>query len=203
MLTRNILATAFLLLSSPAFASENTGPDSPWNMSVTQFRQALDKAIKADVKNGTDASTRNCKQDRKDRSVTVCSFADGTFQKSVEEFKKLDLVDGKFTQKVVIRIKTTNDKVSEVYLSGDRADPMNMFTFIGVALNVFQVFDPKIVETDEGLRKVREDLGLMRGDNAEDIGKPKTIIEPWGIILCLTMPSKISTEVACLVRPRS
>lgn len=116
------------------------------------------------------------------------------------------MINGQFEQKLRLRAETKDGKVSAIQITGSRADPANIFAFLGTVLNVVQVFDTTAANSKPGdgttLALVKE-LGLMREDSAADIGKPVIAIKPYALIKCLTMPSRVSLDVGCVLEPRS
>jgi hypothetical protein len=196
-------AILFALSTTSAFADETSREQSPWSMSVAQFRSSLDQAIRIDSKNGLDGTTKHCKLDSRDKSTTVCDFADENFQYSMKAMKQYNWVDGHFKQDLSVRLSADHGKLTKIALIGDRSDPMNLMEFFSTAIDILQVFDKDIVAKDDDFRRVRDKLGLLRGDDAPDIGEPRTMIEDWGVIHCLASPSEESTKVMCVVRPRS
>jgi hypothetical protein len=196
------LATALLLCALPALADKPAQVAQPWEMTVTQFRSALDRAIKADGKAA--AGAEGCKADPKDKTTTVCSFDDASFKQFVALMVERGLMlRGHFPQDLSIRFSATQGKVSEIVLNGRRSDPANLMAFVGTALNVLQVFQPNVVADRGDLNRVTESLGLLRGDSAADVGKPRTLEGTWGIAQCLTLPSQVSAKVTCTYKPKA
>jgi hypothetical protein len=133
----------------------------------------------------------------------TCNFHDAGFQSTVANFKKLDILNGRFLLKLKLVVDTADGKVSRMTLSGDRGDPVNLVQFIGTVLNIMQTFDPKVGEQEGESKKIADELGLMRGDDSDDIGKPRTAIEPYAEIDCLSQDSHVTTRVDCQFIPRS
>ena len=80
---------------------------------------------------------------------------------------------------------------------------MNLFQFIGTVQNVMQTFDRKVGLEEGESTKIVDELGLMRGDSADDIGKPRTAILPYAEIDCLSRDSHVTTGIECQFIPRS
>lgn len=116
--------------------------------------------------------------------------------------KKLDLVNGHFTLRLKLEIDTNDGKVARVTLIGDRGDPVNLFQFIGTVGDMIHAFNPNAQDKDADV-KLLSNLGLMRGDDADDIGHVRTPIQPYAEIDCLYQPSGVSTETRCTFIPRS
>jgi len=90
-----------------------------------------------------------------------------------------------------------------IRLNGDRADPVNSLQFISTVIELTQIFEPSIVDTDGKMKQFTSDLGLMRGGNTASIGEPAVVIKPYAALKCLIAPSDISTGEACEWVPRS
>ena len=178
-------------------------PAPTFAVTFDAFREALNDKIRKDTldKGNPDFSTTNiC---RKAKDSYTCNFHDAGFQDAVANFKKLDVMSGHFTLKIRLDADTVAGKVSVITLSGDRRDHVNLMQFIGTVVNVLQTFDPKVVQRDQELKTVIDELGLMRGNSADDIGKPRSTIEPFAAIECLYQDSNITTHVECRFVPRS
>jgi len=80
---------------------------------------------------------------------------------------------------------------------------MNLMQFVSTVVNVMQIFDPQVGHENGEMMKITSELGLMRGDAADDVGKVRTMIKPYAEIDCLTKKSDISTRVECRFVPRS
>jgi hypothetical protein len=162
--------------------SPKNAPASTFHFTFEAFRKALDYKIRDDTldKSDPDFSTTNVCRKPADRYA--CNFHDSGFQSTVANFKKMDILNGRFTLKLSLAVDTADGEVSSIVLSGDRGDPVNLFQFIGTVENIMQTFDPKIGQEEGQSKKLVDDLGLMRGDSAADIGKPRTIIEPYASV---------------------
>lgn len=116
--------------------------------------------------------------------------------------KKMDLVNGHFTLRLKLQVDIDDGKVARVTLVGDRGDPRNLFQFIGTVGDVIHAFNPNAQDKDADV-KLLSDLGLMRGDDADDIGRVRISIQRYAEIDCLYQPSRVSTETRCTLIPRS
>lgn len=174
-----------------------------FDFNVDKFRSALDQSIRADTTDKSQADWSTIKKCTKKGDTYICSFNDKGFQSSVAEFKKLDLANGQFNQKLTLTIDTIGGKVSRILLNGDRGDPVNILQFAGTTMNVMQVFEPNILEGEGKHLALAKELGIMRGDSAADIGEPVDIIKPYAAIRCVSVPSSITTAEACQWVPRS
>jgi hypothetical protein len=174
-----------------------------FNITFDAFRKALDDRIREDTtdKRRPDFSTTNvC---RKAHDSYTCNFHDAGFQSTVANFKKLDVLNGRFVLKLELVVDTVGGKVSRITLSGDRGDPVNLFQFIGTVENIMQTFDPEVGQREGESTKIVEELGLMRGNDADDIGEPRTAIESYAEIDCLSLDSHVNTRLQCQFVPRS
>lgn len=101
-----------------------TGPTTTFAFDPPSFRQMYDARLRGDNDGGI--------EDCADRgAVYVCRFDDAPFRESVEAFRKLDLVRGSFSSKLGLSVVSRAGKASSIVLTGDRADPMNLFGFVG------------------------------------------------------------------------
>jgi hypothetical protein len=184
-------------------SSPQTSSTSIFSMTFDVFRKALDDKIREDTndKSRPDFSTTNICV--KVKNSYTCNFHDAGFQSTVANFKKLDLMNGRFKLKLRLDVDMVGGKISLITLSGDRGDPVNLFQFIGTVENVMQIFDPAVGKGEGESKKIADDLGLMRGDSADDIGKPRVAIEPYAEIDCLYQDSNATTHVECRFLPRS
>jgi hypothetical protein len=191
------------VVKTNGYGSINNTATPTFDMTFDVFHADLDDKIREDTidKSRPDFSTINVYKKTVDRYT--CNFHDTGFQSTIASFKKLDLLNGQFTLKLGLTVDTAGGKVSRITLSGDRRDPANMLQFIGTVQNVMQIFDPKAGQEEGQTKKILDDLGLMRGDSADDIGKPRIAIEPYAEIDCLIQSSHVTTHVECQFLPRS
>lgn len=174
-----------------------------FDFTFEQFRAALDQKIRDDIadKSRPDFSTtRTCK---KIKTTYTCTFNDAGFQSAVAILKKLDLMNGRFTLRLGLTVETEGGRVSAIKLIGSRADPVNLLQWNGTVLNVVQTFDPKATEREGSSLALSNELGLMRGDAAPNIGEPVVTIKPYALIRCLSVPSEVTMGVGCIFEPRS
>ena len=174
-----------------------------FDQSFEQFRTTLDRSIRDDTLDKSQADWSTTKQCRKARNTYTCSFNDEGFQGTIAGLKKLDVLNGRFTLKMMLTVETAGGKVSKVRLNGDRGDPVNLLQFSSTAANIMQLFEPGIVDGDGKSLALVKDLGLMRGDADPTIGQPIVTIKPYAAITCLAVLSSITTGQACEWVPRS
>ncbi len=190
------------ILASVAAGATQAQP-AAFDITFDAFRKALDNKIREDTtdKSRPDFSTTSvC---RKAQDSYICDFHDAGFQSTVANFKKLDVLNGRFVLKLELDVDTVGGKVSRITLSGDRGDPVNLLQFIGTVENIMQTFDPEVGQGEGESTKIVDELGLMRGDDADDIGERRTAIEPYAVIDCLSRDSHVSTRLQCQFVPRS
>lgn len=168
-----------------------------FDQSFEQFRAALDRKIRDDTTDKSASDWSTTKQCRKAGNVYTCTFNDKGFQSTVAGFKKLDVMNGRFTLKMTLTVETNGGKVSRVRLNGDRGDPVNLLQFSGTATNIMQLFEPGIVDGEGKSLALVKELGLMRGDADPTTGQPVVAIKPYAAITCLVVPSNITTGQAC------
>lgn len=174
-----------------------------FNFTPDQFRKALDDRIREDTTDKTRPDWSTVKTCHKSRTGYACAFNDAGFQSTITEFKKMDLANGRFSLKLSLTMEAAEGKVSRITLDGDRGDPVNLMQWAGTVVNIMQTFDPNTGKGDGQMGAVAKELGLMRGDAADDIGQPTTTIKPYAVIGCLSVPSQVSTHVRCEFIPRS
>ena len=182
---------------------DSTSAPATFDFDFDSFRDALDSKIRADVIDKSQPDFSTTKDCNKEADEYYCSFHDAGFQSSISEFKKLDILNGKFTLKLTLLVNTFNGKVSRITLQGDRGDPVNLFQFIGTVEDIIGTFDPEAGKAPGDSAKVTAELGLMRGDNADDINRARTTIKPYAVIGCMTKDSHRTTQVECEFIPRS
>jgi len=165
-----------------------------FDFSFESFRIRLNKRIEM---NGG-GLVKSC---RESASKVFCSFDDKAFQQSVLAFKGLNLANGKFKLAESIQIGIKNNHVERIILVGSRADPMNLFHFIGTVGSVIGVFEPQI--DAKGAAEIVTELGLMRGDSDPTIGTAQNEFRDSVAITCNQYLSALSQKVECVFVPRS
>jgi hypothetical protein len=186
-----------------AFGMAGAAHAQTFDMTFDAFRKALDAKIREDTtdKSHPDASTvRGCQKVQESYS---CTFNDTGFRSSINHFKKLNLMNGSFTFTLRLEVETVGGNVSKIILAGDRGDPANLMQFIATVVNTMQVWDPTAGKGKGAMKAITDELGLLRGDGAQDIGKVRTDIKPYAQIDCLSQNSDVTTLVACRFSPRS
>jgi hypothetical protein len=171
-------------------------------MPFNDFRKALDGKIQNDTTDKTAAADTTAVCTKK-KDAYSCTFHDAGFQRSVAAFEKLGVLGGRFQLKMKMVVDTADGKVSRISVTGVRSDPVNLFQFYGTVVNIMQISDPEVGAGKGESEKLAEKLGVMRGDDADDIGKAHTDIEPYAEIKCLSQNSHISTAVECVFTPKS
>ncbi len=174
-----------------------------FTMTFNEFRKSLDAKIREDTpdKSGTDFSTTNhC---RKVVDGYICDFHDSGFQSTVVNFKKLDVMNGSYSLKLTMVVDTSGDKVTSVTLNGDKSDIVNLMQFNSIVEEIMKTFDPAEGQQAGGPLKIADELGIMRGNDAPDIGDARSLIRPYAEITCISRDSHVSTEVECQFVPRS
>jgi hypothetical protein len=92
--------------------------------------------------------------------------------------------------------------VRQISVGGDRADPMNLFNYIGKIGNAVTALEPGISEADvQSL--IGSGLGLMRGDDDPTIGHAKVMSRKTFTASCNQVMSAESTATHCEFAPRS
>lgn len=87
-------------------------------------------------------------------------------------------------------------------MGGDRADPMNLFNYIGKIGNAVPALEPGITEADvQSLFGFER--GLMRGDDDPTIGQAKVVSRNTFPASCNQVMSAESTAMRCEFIPRS
>ena len=153
-----------------------------FDQSFQQFRAALDHKIRDDTTDKSASDWSTTRQCRKAGNVYTCTFNDKGFQSTVAGFKKLDIMNGRFTLKMTLTVQTEGGKVSKVRLNGNRSDPANLLQFSGTATNIMQLFEPGIVDGDGKSMALVRELGLMHGDADPTTGQPVVVIKPYAAI---------------------
>jgi hypothetical protein len=159
--------------------------------------QFIDKFNAQLIRDGGD-TTKTCKNNGHD---TTCVFNDSRFQKSVAEFKKLNLANGGFTLKEKLIVSEANGKVSLIIIEGDRDEPMNLFHFVGQLGSALYTLSPSLT-ADEMTKEILS-LGVMRGDDDPSIGQAKMDILDSVAIKCNNQKSNVTTKIGCALVPRS
>ena len=193
-----LLAAVFVLIGMCGMAHAD-----PFELTFDQFRKALDQRIQDDTTDKSGGSLSTTKECEKSGNVYNCIFNDKGFQKSVAAFKKIDMINGAFTLKMLLSVEITDGKVSQIRLGGVKDDPANLFQYTATVTNVMQLFDPKIVDGEGNSLALMNELGIMRGDGDPTTGSPLDVIKPYAGIRCLNVRTKIASTAVCQWRPRS
>jgi hypothetical protein len=193
--------TIAILASLATGAAQAQAPT--FDITFDSFRKALDSNIREDTADKSNPNLNTTNVCRKAGNSYTCNFHDAGFQSAVAKRKQLNLMNGRFLLKLNLVVDTTEGKVSRVILTGDRGDPANAVQFVGNVERIINVFDPETGQEEAELTKLDDELGLMRGDNADDIGRPRTAIQPHVEIDCLAQNSHVTTRVVCQFVPRS
>jgi hypothetical protein len=187
------LSTALVALVI-AVGSSHAAAAQTFDFTHAQFIDKLNAQLRQD---GGD-TTKTCKNNGRD---TTCIFNDAHFQQSVVEFKKLNLANGGFTLKEKLIVSETNGKVSLIIIEGDRAEPINLFHFVGQLGSSLSTLNPSL-STDD-MTKEMLSLGVMRGDDDTSIGHPKMDILDSVQVTCNNQKSSVTTKIGCALVPRS
>lgn len=163
--------------------------------SASEFRVRYDRQLAAD----RDGGIRSCEVVG---NLHRCRFDEGSFRKSVDAFKTLDLANGDFVLKASVSIGTVGDRVARIVVRGDRSDPMNLFAAIGKIGSLVKTLQPGVSE-DEVALLLTGPMGLMGGDDDPAIGEERMEIRPTFVITCRQALSRISTGITCRFEPRS
>ncbi|TXN57773.1 hypothetical protein [Methylobacterium sp. WL2] len=172
-----------------------TGPTTTFAFDAPSFRRMYDRRLRGDG----DGGIEDCAEQGMNY---VCRFDDAPFRKSVEAFRKLDLVRGSFSSKLGLSVVSRAGKASSIVLTGDRADPMNLFGFVGKAASLIKTLEPGIAEgAVQDL--LSAGLGLTRGDDDSTIGAERTVVRGAYVAQCRSTPSRETTAMTCTFEPRS
>ena len=166
-----------------------------FTFSPKEFQQRFNAVATVD---GSDKIVRL----KKDKDGYRALLSDESFQKSVTDFKRLDSVNGQFVIKTRIDLRTNKeDKIEEIVVSGDRADPINLFqAFIGTMGVIIKILDPAL--NQDQITEYVIKLGLARGDDDPTTGTVITQSSKGGVYNCLSQQSYVSAQVKCVITPR-
>ncbi|MBI1868971.1 MAG: hypothetical protein HYS06_11885 [Methylocystis sp.] len=165
-----------------------------FDITKAQFVEKYNVALRVD-------GGEQIKKCRKVKDSIACEFTDVSFQKSVSGFKALNLANGRFDMATKLLLSEKNGKVSQIILSGDRKDPMNLFHFVGHLGSMMHALGQEANKNND-LSKELLELGLTRGDDDPTIGNPKTLIEAYAAIRCNNQVSSVTTTIGCVLEPR-
>lgn len=195
------VALGALLMLLPAVAPATPSHSvATFGMNFRDFRRTLDSRIRdSSLDEQPDSSTtKMCKRLR--RNYT-CEFNDTGFRSSLEGLKDLKILTKDVALNLKLQVDTARGRVSTITLTGDRADPVNQFQFETMLQDIMRIFEPQLGFGDAESKDISERLGLLRGNDAEDIGKPRTLIRPYAVITCLSQVARVSTELSCTLVP--
>ena len=174
-----------------------TAKAQTFDWTFDQFRKLLDQRIRNDTTDKSESdfsTTRTC---TKIAAIYTCSFNDKGFQSTVAGFKKLDIMNGRFSLKLKLTVETIAGRVSKIRLNGDRGDPVNLLQFSGTIINVMQLFEPAIVDGEGKSLALITELGLMRGDTDITSIEPINVIKPYALVRCVVVPTSLTSRQAC------
>lgn len=191
----SILSIVLIALSAASLVNDALAETPAFSFTPQDFQKKFNAIVDED---GGDKIVSL----KKGKGSCRALLSDESFQKSVAEFKKLDLANGRFTMKTRIELKMNQEgKVTEVVMSGDRADPINLLSsFVGAVGSAIKVVDPSL--SRDQVTKLAMDLGLFRGDDDPTTGTVITQFTKGGAYACLTQQSSVSTVVLCTITPR-
>jgi hypothetical protein len=199
---RQILGVAALATSITCSAGapflEGAGPASAPSFTFTpaQFMAMYNDHL---PKDGSDDRILSIKQVGGQLRAVL---GDTYFQRGVQELKKMDLANGKFTMGIRIVLATNKQGfVEQIAVSGLRSDPVNMMRTVGVIGSVYEILNPGY--TDKSEQEFLVPLGLMRGDNDPAINQPASNFSKGAAFTCVTQHSGISMRFGCAIEPRS
>ena len=193
--SRKIAATLAFVLSSylPAIAAATEDPT--FDFDDVGFESKLNARAEKDQA----AALTKCVSQRQ---LVICRFDSAPFDKAVAALKELDLLNGKFRDKAVLKMHLVGGKVSQIDLDSERSDPANLFQLISKIDTLVLALDPSVSE-DDASNVASRDLGLMRGDNDHTIGQEKTVIKHAFAASCIQFLSSESMRIHCEFLPRS
>jgi hypothetical protein len=113
----------------------------------------------------------------------------------------LNLANGGFTLKEKLFISETNGKVSLIIMEGDRAEPINLFHFVGQLGSSLSTLNHSLTAGE--MTKEILSLGVMRGDDDPSIGQSKMDILDSVEVKCNNQKSSVTTKIGCVLVPRS
>ncbi|QEE41643.1 MULTISPECIES: hypothetical protein [unclassified Methylobacterium] len=171
------------------------GPTATFGFDAPSFRRMYDTRLRGDGDGGIEeCAEQNMNYD--------CRFDDAPFRKSVEAFRKLDLARGSFSSKLSLSVVSWVGRASRIVLTGDRADPMNLFGFVGKVASLIKTLEPGIAEV--GVQDLLSaGLSLTRGDDDPTIGAERKIVRGAYVARCRSAPSHESTAMTCTFEPRA
>ena len=170
-----------------------------FDMTVDQFKSTLNDRLMKDANDSDTGSKSLLTKCSKGGPMTECHFGDGAFKKSVAAMKEMNLANGKFTQQASLVIEPAGGKVKSVTLMGSKADPSNLFGFLGRAVDVIEVWDPDAVKSDADFKRVTTDLDLMGIVDSDN--NPKVEILNHVAVSC--NHDSDTNLMACKYEPRS
>ena len=187
---------AALLGALLVLASNVLGQEVAFSFSAVEFQQRFNATA---TKDGGDRIVSL----KRERVVYKAVLGDVQFQKSVAAFKQMNLANGKFVMQTEVNLRTNQaGNVTEIIVSGTRADPMNLMQgFFGTMGIVTKVLDSSLPQ--DQVTKLLMSLGLMRGDDDPTTGQITTQFSRGGAYGCLVRHSSVSVKVVCSVVPRS
>ena len=187
---------AALLAVLLVLANNALGQEAAFPFTAVEFQQRFNATA---TKDGGDRIVSL----KRERGVYKAVLGDVQFQKSVAAFKQLNLANGKFVMQTEVNLRANQaGNVTEIIVSGTRADPMNLMQgFFGTMGIVTKILDPSLPQ--DQVTRLLMGLGLMRGDDDPTTGKVVTQFAKHGAYGCLVRHSSVSSQVICSIVPRS
>lgn len=181
--------------ASSALLSDYDAPTVWPRLTPDYFHSRFDDIAKAD---GDDTIKR---MTRGKEGISV-ALNDQRFQKGISMLKKADLANGRFAMKLALQLNTGADgHVTRITVMGVRSDPINLMHFIGAVGTVNNMLNPG--QDEKTNLDFLMSLKMMRGDDDETIGQPVVAFNHGGAFKCISFNSDDSTQVGCVVEPRS
>lgn len=182
MLARVLLAGLMLFISQQSVLAANG-----FDMTADKFRAALNMRLKQDGRE----LISSC---RSGRAQLICRFRGdpnagaGGLLGHIDHSEHMTLeIDGK--------------SLAQITLNGQRNSPAALRHFTGIVTSAVGALSPG---ADAGkIAGMVAGLGLARDDNSPNIGESMSQDAAFGTISCTSQYSKVATDVACMILPKS
>jgi hypothetical protein len=175
--------------------ADDAAPTVWAHLTPDNFHSRFDELAKADGDDTIKRMTRG-------KDGIAVKLNDQRFQTGISMLKKANLANGRFVNQLALQLGVDpSGNITRITVMGVRSDPVNLMHFLGTVGIVNNILNPG--QDEKTNLEFLTTLKMMRGDSDETIGQPVVSFNSGGAFKCISFPSDQSTEVGCVIEPRS
>lgn len=127
----------------------------------------------------------------------ACSFDDAGYLATLSGKNDVTGSIGEQHSPTSMTLVLTDNAIDAIGLTGDRASPADLLNFTAHLESLLHAIGPE--KSDYDIEQDTLDLGVMRGDADDDIGKAHVVAESFATIRCLNQRLAVSAGIACMI----